>query len=78
MTKKEIEQRIIESNYASKNVVIWWRDDDCPYVAIYRGYGYDEFLIIGFETDYSFEELVDFIWRDSDAKNFKFRILEIE
>jgi len=76
MTKSEIKQLIIDSDYKNKNVVIWWKYNDITNVAICDGD--DDFYIDYSERIYKLDDLVDYIFRKAQYDNFKLKILEVD
>ena len=76
MTKKEIKDLIIASDYKNKDVVIWWKYNDMPNVAIYNGD--DGFYLDYSENEYELDDLVNHIFRRSQYDNFKLKILEVK
>ena len=76
MTKKEIKDLIIKSDYKNKDVVIWWKYDDTTNVAIYNGD--DGFYLDYSEIEYELDDLVEAIFINSNYNNFKLKILEVK
>ena len=76
MTKAEIKNLIIKSDYKNKDVVIWWKYDETTNVAIYHCD--DVFALDYNEIVYELDDLVNHIFRRSQYDNFKLKILEVD
>ena len=76
MTKAEIKQLIIDSDYKNKDVVIWWKYNDITNVAIYHCD--DVFALDHNEIEYKLDDLVEVIFWLSSNCNLKLKILEVD
>ena len=82
MTKKEIKDLIIKSDYKNKEVVIWWRwRENKVYgnfdkaVAFWDGY---HFNVSDSNYVWDFDKLVDEVYNFSKCFGVKFKILEVD
>ena len=77
MTKDEIKDLIIKSDYKNKDVVIWWKYNDITSVAIYNDND-DGFYLDYNDIAYELDDLVDVIFWVSSNCNLKLKILEVD
>ena len=77
MTKAEIKNLIIKSDYKNKDVVIWWKYNDITSVAIYNDND-DGFYLDYNDIAYELDDLVDVIFWVSSNCNLKLKILEVD
>ena len=78
MTKSEIKDLIVASDYKNKNVVIWWQirwvtGNKTSYCSTYSN---ERFW--GFRDRQTLDELVDDIEKMSHFTGFKLKILEVD
>jgi len=82
MTKAEIKDLIVASDYKNKDIVIWWSyklgglAHASKRIAIYN-IGIDEFELNNCTYTIDIDYLADSICVDTEEQNFKLKILEV-
>ena len=81
MTKKEIKDLIIKSDYKNKDVVIWWQfenNDSLVKKAIKYDADFGGFEVYGVVNHTTEHDIINYISQFGDSKNFKLKILEVD